>query len=263
MPVPFALAAGAKLQFTIFVFGLLGFCLINSAVYVLNDLLDAEADRRHSKKKDRPVASGAVPTSIALTFCMALYVCGLAMCLATGRTGVMVIGLIYFGLNLCYSMKVKHIALLDVFLLSSGFVLRVYLGCFLVDVSPSNWLLLCSSSLALFLGFVKRRADLISEVKIEHRPSLQGYSQSFLDQLITICAGVALLSYALYTVNSDVLREGRQMASLPVAAYGIFNYLRLAYVNDAGDSPVDIVCKSSSMQFCSVAWVLVVIWSLN
>ena len=121
---------------------------------------------------------------------------------------------------------------LDVFLLSSGFVIRVLLGCALVSAPPSTWLLLCTTTLALFLGFAKRRADLKEGLDHHHRPSLRGYSMSFLDQAMAICAGVAILSYALYSIEAKVLLPGREMASMPFVAYGILNYLRMADVED-------------------------------
>ena len=118
----------------------------------------------------------------------------------------------YVAINVVYNLGAKHIALLDVFLLSSGFVIRVLLGCVLLSAVPSPWLLLCTSTLALFLGFTKRRADLTEELDLDHRPSLRGYSKTFLDQAVSICTGVAILAYALYCieVNREVLQAGQR-----------------------------------------------------
>jgi hypothetical protein len=152
-----------------------------------------------------------------------------------------------------------------VFLLASGYLLRVLYGCGLAHAQPSPWLLLCTSTLALFLGFAKRRADLIEELDVHHRPSLRGYSRGFLDQAVGICAGVAMLSYALYCVESRnaVLLPGRELASMPPVAYGILNYLRLVYVNGAGGSPVKIVYRSPTMQLCGLVWLAAVTWSFG
>ena len=266
IPIPFALAdAGqvdAMLDPVAILLGLVGFCLVNSAVYTLNDLLDAESDRLHPMKSDRPVAAGLISPSVAAVQFVVLLLIGMVLCLAAGRAGVITLVLVYVGINAAYCLGAKHVALLDVFMLSSGFVIRVLLGCALVVADPSAWLLLCTSSLALFLGFTKRWADLTVGMDHNHRPRLRGYSTAFLNQAMTICAGVALLSYALYSINSAVLAPGRELASMPFVAFGILNYLRLADQEGAGGSPVEIAFSSRSSQICAVGWVIAIIWSL-
>lgn len=269
IPVPFAWVAARetevpfRFQPVTFLIGLLGFCLLNSAVYTFNDLLDAEADRLHPRKRNRPIPAGRVSPAAALVQFGLLLLAASALCLATGKPRAAMLFSGYLGINVAYSLGAKHVALLDVFLLSSGFVIRVLLGCVLVEAVPSAWLLLCTSSLALFLGFVKRRADLAAGLDSNHRPSLRGYSLAFLDQAITISAGVALLSYALYSIESQVLMKSREMASMPFVAYGILNYLRLADMNNAGGSPVEIAYHSRSSQLCAIGWIVAVIWSLG
>ena len=201
LPVPFALKAGAHFATVPFLLGLAGFCLVNSAVYTLNDLFDAEADRLHPAKRHRPIAAGKVSERAAAVQTIVLLLAGLSLCSATANPSVPAIVLAYVAINMAYNLGAKHVALLDVFLLSSGFVIRVLLGCALVSASPSPWLLLCTSSLALFLGFTKRRADLTEELDLDHRPSLGGYSKGFLDQAVSISAGVAVLAYALYCIE--------------------------------------------------------------
>ena len=148
--------------------------------------------------------------------------------------------------------------------MASGFVIRVLLGCALVAAQPSTWLLLCTSSLALFLGFTKRRADLTEERDLNHRPSLRGYSKEFLDQVVGISGGVAILAYALYCIEvKEVLQAGRELASMPFVAYGILNYIRMAYVEGAGGSPVEIAYRSRTTQICAVGWLVAVTWSLG
>ena len=153
-------------------------------------------------------------------------------------------------INACYSLGAKYFAVLDVFLLSSGFIIRVLLGVALVGSTPSSWLLLCTSALALFLGFSKRRGDLVNGVDQSHRPSLRGYTLPFLNHAMMICAGVALSAYSLYSIEAKVFIHGREMASLPFAAYGILNYLRRVDTENAGDSPVEIAYNSRSSQIC-------------
>ena len=264
LPVPFALKAGAQFATAPFLLGLAGFCVVNSAVYTLNDLFDAEADRLHPTKRNRPIAAGKVSKGAAAVQTIVLLLAGLSLCSATAIPSVPAIVLAYVAINMAYNLGAKSVALLDVFLLSSGFVIRVLLGCALVLASPSPWLLLCTSSLALFLGFTKRRADLTEELDLDHRPSLGGYSKGFLDQAVSISAGVAILAYALYCIEvKQVLQPGREMASLPFVAYGILNYLRMAYVEGAGGSPVDVAYHSLTTQICGVGWIVAVTWSLG
>jgi 4-hydroxybenzoate polyprenyltransferase len=263
VPVPFAIRAGSRFELYPFVCGLCGFCLVNSAVYTFNDLLDATADRLHPQKRNRPLAAGTVPLKAAVMQIAVLLLAGMGLCLATGKPAAVTIALLYVLINVVYCLGAKHLALLDVFFLSSGFVIRVLLGCALVTAAPSAWLLLCTSALSLFLGFAKRRADLGAGVDSNHRPSLRNYSQSFLDHAMTICAGVALLSYALYSIESKVLWPGREMASMPFVAYGILDYLRLADTENAGGSPVEIAFTSRSSQICAVGWAVAVTWSLG
>jgi 4-hydroxybenzoate polyprenyltransferase len=266
LPVPFALKALGDESFSLaaFLLGLAGFCLVNSAVYTLNDLCDAAADRLHPRKRWRPIAAGAVTRGVAATQIIVLAAAGMGLCLAAHRPACVLIAAVYVALNVTYNLGAKHVPLLDVFLLSSGFVLRVLLGCVLVSAPPSPWLLLCTSTLALFLGFTKRRADLAEELDLNHRPSLRGYSEAFLDQAMSVCAGVAVLAYALYCIEvKGIFRPGREMASVPFVAYGILNYLRMVHVEGIGGSPVDVACHSLSTQVCAVGWLAAVTWSLG
>jgi decaprenyl-phosphate phosphoribosyltransferase len=266
LPVPFALKALGSGGFspTAFLLGLAGFCLVNSAVYTLNDLCDSAADRLHPRKRFRPIAAGVVSRGAAIAEIIVLCIVGMGLCLAADRPGCVLIAAVYVTLNVAYNLGAKHVPLLDVFLLSSGFVLRVLLGCVLVSAPPSPWLLLCTSTLALFLGLTKRRADLTEELDLNHRPSLRGYSKAFLDQAMTVCAGVAVLAYALYCIEvKGVLLSGREMASVPFVAYGVLNYLRMVHVQGIGGSPVDVAIHSLSTQLCAVGWLAAVTWSMG
>ena len=263
MPLPFALAAGANLDVGVFLAGIAGFSLLNSAVYVFNDLRDADQDRLHPKKKDRPVASGAVGTRAAGLECVALLAMGALLILSTGSGSAASVAATYVGLNFAYSLGAKNIPLLDVFILSSGFVLRVLLGCALVGVLPSSWLLLCSSTLALFLALAKRRADLVAGLGADHRPSLAGYNLAFVEQAMGIAATLAVTAYGLYTIEVDVMLSGREFAPLLFVAYGVFEYLRLAHVDDEGGSPVMTLFGSPTMLLAGLGWMAATIWSLG
>jgi 4-hydroxybenzoate polyprenyltransferase len=269
IPLPFAWVAARNgtaafdWDWTRFAVGVAGFCLLNSTIYILNDWFDAKADRLHPRKCKRPIAAGIVATPIALVQMAVLAILGTALVAATGKTAAIAVAVAYVLINVIYSSGAKHVALLDVFLLSSGFALRVLLGVALVGSAPSSWLLLCTSALALFLGFTKRRGDLVAGLDHKHRPSLRGYTVSFLNHAMLICAGVALLAYALYSIEAKVFAAGREMASLPFVAYGILNYLRLAETENAGDSPVEMAYRSRSSQICAVGWLAAVLWSLG
>jgi len=264
LPVPFAMAAGAgQLSWPTLAIGILGFSLMSSAVYCYNDAQDAEADRLHPTKCRRPVASGLVSRRAAFIAAAVLCAASLGLLLLAGKPGALLLTAAYGAANLVYSHYAKHIPPLDIFLLASFFMIRVFLGCVLVETTPSNWLLLCSSTLALFLVLAKRRADLVAGLGSEHRQSLSGYSVPFLDQAMGMTAGIAVLSYALYSLEAAIFIPGREFASLPFAAAGILDYLRLAQVHGIGGSPVDTALSEPSVLICGLGWATAVMWSLN
>jgi len=263
MPVPFALAAGATLDPRSFLLGLAGFCLGNSAVYAFNDAFDVEFDRKHATKRLRPVASKRIQVAQALVFSAGLLAAGLVLTNLSGRVEATWTLLAYAALNVVYSVWGKHVSLVDVFLLSTGFVLRVLLGCALLGVAASSWLLLCSSGLALFLALAKRRADLTMGLDDEHRPSLSGYNLAFLDQTISITSAMTLMAYALYCMEASVLIPGREFATLPFVVFGVFDYLRLCQVKQAGGSPVDMLLSSPTIIACGIGWIGATLWSVQ
>jgi 4-hydroxybenzoate polyprenyltransferase len=264
LPLPFALRAGVgHVDLVRFAIGVAAFCLTASGIYVLNDARDVEADRAHPKKRLRPIASGAVPVAIAVPYGIGLAATGLGLGVASGHPTVVWILAIYLALNAVYTLGGKEVPLLDVFLLSSGFLLRVLAGCALVDAAPSNWLLLCTVWLALFLGFAKRRADLSRGMGAEVRTVRLGYTAGFLDQAMGIAAGIALLSYSLYSQEAQVFVHGRELAGLPFVAYGLLHYLRLASLDEVRDSPVEMAWRSRTLQVCGMGWLAATAWSLG
>jgi 4-hydroxybenzoate polyprenyltransferase len=263
MPLPHALAGGGVLDPGSFAAGLAGFALASSAVYTFNDCRDAARDRLHPNKRDRPVAAGRITPGVGVIFGLLLLATGLLLVRSTGYPAALELTLLYVTINLFYSFWARGVPLLDVFLLASGFVLRVMLGCALVGAVASNWLLLCSSTLALFMAFAKRRNDLLSGVDGSHRRSLDGYDIGFLEQAISLTAAMALMSYAIYCMESVVLREGREFATLPFVAFGILEYLRCVRGSDVGGSPVDLALRSRTLQASGVGWVLATLWSIH
>jgi decaprenyl-phosphate phosphoribosyltransferase len=263
MPVPFALAAGGKLEPVPFLLGIAGFSLASSAVYAVNDAMDAERDRLHDQKRERPVAAGRISKGAAFAFAAALLAAGGALAALSGVHTALVVIAAYIVKDAGYNLGLKHVPLVDVFLLSTGFVLRVVLGAGLVGTAPSNWLLLVSSTLALFISLAKRRGELARGMDGNHRPALSGYTVPFLDQAMAVSAGMVLIGYALYCMDAEVLRPGREFASLPFVLFGVLEYLRLAQVRGEGASPIDLLFTSPALVVCGVGWALASLFSVG
>ena len=263
MPVPFALAAGGHFEPVTFVLGVAALSLASSAVYALNDALDAERDRLHERKRERPIAAGRISKTEALVFAAALLVAGFGLAALSGSAVALLVVAAYVAKEVLYQLGLKHVPLVDVFLLSSGFVLRVVLGAGLVGTAPSNWLLLVSSTLALFISLAKRRSELSRGMDGAHRPALSGYTVPFLDQAMGVSAGMILIGYALYCMDAQVLLAGREFASLPFVVFGVLEYLRLAQVRDEGGSPIDLLFTSPALVVCGVGWTLASLWSVG
>jgi 4-hydroxybenzoate polyprenyltransferase len=224
--------------------GFIIFCLISSSVYIINDLVDVEADRQHPDKKHRPIASGVLPLPIAIIFVilLILVIFPLAYILSPSFA---LIGFAYFLINLAYSFWLKHIPLVDVLIIAAGFVLRVAAGVMLIQVERfSPWLYVVTTLLALYLGFGKRRAELalLADGAYSHRKVLDGYTIPFLDQLITIVSSTTVVAYSLYTFSAPNLPVNHtMMLTIPFALYGIFRYLYLIQVKMLfSDRPLQI-----------------------
>ena len=263
LPLPFALGGGSSMEPAALALGLVAMSLASSAAYAFNDWWDAGRDWRHPRKRERPLAAGRLPAAAGPAVSLGLAAAGTALAfgLAPAPAGFLVTS--YLGLQVLYTLYGKHVPLIDVFLLSSGFVLRVVLGCALVGVPPSNWLLLCSSSLALLLALAKRRADLVQGLDERHRPSLAGYSRAFLDQGLAVSAGLTITAYALYCMDSAVLAPGREFASLPFVVFGVMECLRIVHAEDGGGSPVDMLLSSPVLLACSFAWAGAILLSVR
>ncbi|MHC1784465.1 MAG: decaprenyl-phosphate phosphoribosyltransferase [Anaerolineaceae bacterium] len=227
------------------------FCLLSSCVYIINDLMDIEGDRNHPKKKNRPIASGklSIPVAIAAAIVILVLTLSLSYLLAPA---FFVIAITYFLLNLAYSKWLKHIPLIDVLVLASFYVIRVGAGVSLIAVERfSPWLYVVTTLFALYLGFGKRRAELtlLSENAISHRRVLEGYTIPFLDQLILIVSSTTIIAYSLYTFSAPNLPENHaMMLTVPFVIYGIFRYLYLIEVKEAGGAPEDLLLSDRPLQ---------------
>jgi len=238
------------------------FCLISSAVYLLNDIADIEADRQHPEKKHRPLASGELPVGVAqgAAFILALTSLSLGYLLEPVFAGILAL---YFGINLLYSRWLKHVPILDVLIVSSGFVLRVAAGVALITVERfSPWLYMLTILFSLYIGLGKRRAemDLLAQEASAHRKVLDGYTIPLLDQYITIVSGTTIVAYSLYTFSAPNLPENHtMMLTIPFVVYGIFRYLQLIQTGHAAGAPEEVALKDRPLQITVLLWGLAVI----
>ncbi len=242
--------------------GFILFCLVSSTVYILNDITDLEADRSHPKKRNRPIASGALPISVARwsVFLLLLVTFPLAYLLSSS---FFLILLSYWLLSLAYSKWLKHIVIIDVFVLASFYVIRVIAGLTLIEVTRfSPWLYVVTTLLALYIGLGKRRAELslLSDDAFAHRKVLDGYTIPLLDQYITIVSATTIVAYSLYTFSAPNLPENHtMMLTIPFAIYGILRYLYLVQTNQGGGAPEDELLTDRPLQITMILWGLVVL----
>ena len=227
--------------------GFVLFCLAASSIYVFNDIHDRESDRKHPEKCRRPLAEGTLQASEAYMVCMGLAAIAFILAFMMDRT-FFVILLAYFILNLAYSLKIKQIVILDIMFIASGFVLRILAGTTLAGVSPSDWLIICTITLSLFLGFSKRRNELVlmGENAGYQRKVLKEYSIHFLDQMISMVTACTVMSYILYTVSPETVdRFGTKnlIFSIPFVLFGVFRYLYLIYLKKTIENPIDLILK--------------------
>ena len=241
------------------------FCAISSAGYLFNDLHDAPLDRRHPEKRRRPIASGALATPLALVSAAVLAVIGVGIALAAVSTEAAGLVALYGVVTVAYSLIIKRLVILDVMTIASLFILRVVAGAVAVEAHASEWLLLCTAMLALFLGFTKRRQEAMSEESMSAasssatgsqvtRPVLEHYSLPFLDQTVAMVTAAAIMSYAIYAVNSPLIGS-RMLATAPSVLYGIFRYLYLIYDRRDTRSTAAILTHDPGMIFAGVTWV--------
>ncbi len=242
--------------------GFVLFSLISSCVYIINDLADVEADRQHPEKKNRPIASGKLPVSVAITAAVLFVMITFVLAYMLTPSLLAVIGG-YFVINLAYSKWLKHVPILDVLIISAGFVLRVGAGVTLIDVERfSPWLYVVMTLLSLFLGFGKRRAELalLAHGAGSHRKVLDGYTLPLLDQYIMIVSGATIVAYSLYTFSAPNLPENHSMMlTIPFVVYAIFRYMYLIEVKHAGGAPEEVLLSDRPFQLAMVLWGLTVL----
>jgi 4-hydroxybenzoate polyprenyltransferase len=263
-PLVFGSRLGDRVAVARALLALLAFCCAASAVYLVNDLRDREEDRRHPLKRSRPLASGTlkVPAAVAAVLVLIAAVAGLAACLGGGFAVVMGA---YLLLNLLYTLWFKHMVILDVMCIGLGFVLRVLAGAQATGVEVSSWLFLCTTFLALFLAFSKRRHEitLLAEGAAGQRPVLDHYSPAFLDQMINVVTASSVVSYALYAVAPETVEKfhtHRLIYTIPLVLFGIFRYLYLMYQRPEQQNPTEAILRDPPFLINLVLWGLAVVW---
>ena len=247
------------------ILGFITLCILSSAVYVLNDLADVEADRNHPQKKYRPIASGQIPIRSAKIFCAVLFLIAFLMAFLIDRN-FFLLCMIMAVINVAYTFRLKHIPLIDVMTIGILFLIRVYSGAVLIRVQIfSPWLYLVTFMLALFLGFGKRRAELASmEGSVNNiRPVLDGYTVPFLDQLITIISAVIIMAYALYTFSGPAVPDNnRMLLTIPFVIYGIFRYIYLIQIKHQGGAPEEVLLSDHWLQGTILLYAISVVFAL-
>ncbi len=233
------------------------FCLLSSAMYLINDVVDADKDRRHPTKRNRPIASGELSPKVAVAAAVILTVGSLAGAFAI-NTPLGLVSLAYLALMMAYSFYLKRLVIIDVMVIAAGFVLRVMAGAAAVQVTRfSPWLYMCSTLLALFIAINKRRNELLllAEDANNHRASLGDYNLEFLDTMTSLVTATLLASYSFYTFSAPNLPANHSMMlTIPFVLYGVFRYLFLVHARGLGGAPEEIVLSDKPLILTLVLW---------
>ena len=236
------------------------FCLVSSAVYILNDLRDIEMDRLHPRKRTRPLASGAVGKASALTLMAGLLLAGLALCLLV-TPAVLSLVTLYFLINLAYSLKLKFIPIVDICILASGYVIRILAGGAVTQTALSMWIISMTFLLAMFIGLAKRRDDVVicKEMGVEVRKVVEAYNLKFIDAALSIMAAVTIFAYLMYTVSPAVVAKFNTDNLYLTGAFvvvGILRYLQMIFVEKKGGAPTEILFTDTLMQIILGGWLV-------
>ncbi|MFV9474288.1 decaprenyl-phosphate phosphoribosyltransferase [Advenella sp. RU8] len=247
------------------------FCAMASAVYILNDLVDVETDRAHPIKCKRPIASREISPHRAKMLLVALFLTSVGLSISVSIY-VAACTISYFIINIFYSLNLKHIVILDVFLISSGFMLRILAGTLGLGIAPSAWLLLCGLMITLFMGFSKRRAELLmlkggdKQDQALTRRVLDDYSPIILEQYIAITAAGTILSYGLYTVSPKTIQlhnTENLILTLPFVMYGIFRYIFLLHRHSKGNDTAKDLLQDPHLLITVILWFVITLWILQ
>ena len=236
------------------------FCLLSSAVYTFNDLFDRKTDQQHPRKKSRPIASGEISVGLATGMALILACGGLIGCWLISYD-LFIVGALFVGFNILYSIILKHIVIVDVMAVAISFVLRAYAGAVATTVPASKWMVITTFLLALFLALGKRRHELtlLEDGATDHRKSLGHYSPYFLDQMIGVTTASVVVVYMLYTFSTEIserLGTENLAFTIPFVVYGIFRYLYLIHRKDKGGSPTKVLTTDPGIAVTVFLWIL-------
>ena len=253
--------AGKLLQREYFaeeILAFIAFCLCSSATYLINDIIDFQADTLHPVKSQRPIAKGLLSKRIGLLMSIVIFISSLVISLFVHKW-LFIILITYYFLNLLYSLYLKKCVIVDVMTIAFDFELRIWAGSVVIGVVPSVWLQMTTFLLALFLGFAKRRQEIfmLGQIAQGHRLVLSNYQVSLLDQFITLCGGLSILAYALYTVSPEVSSRtgtGYLIYTLPFVIYGIFRYLYIVWGGKESSDPVESLLSDIPLLMSVILW---------
>lgn len=247
-----------KVELAVFAFAI--FCLLSSTIYIINDIVDRSSDRLHPLKKERPLASGKVsPFGAGL---LALVIGTIAVGLSTFLPPhFLYAAFVFLGFNVLYSLLLKKIVIIDVMSIAVSFVIRATAGSFAIDVPNSSWLIACTFLLALFIGFGKRRHEIVTlkENAVSHRTALRQYSAYFLDQLMGVVTASTVVAYTFYTLSPEVKQKlgvSHLEFTIPFVLYGIFRYLYLIHQQEQGGSPTSLLISDIPILVNILLWFL-------
>jgi 4-hydroxybenzoate polyprenyltransferase len=240
--------------------GFLAFCAVASGAYVMNDLRDCERDRQHPLKSLRPLPSGRVARGTAIAMSLGLMAIGISGA-ATLSVGFAVMVSLYLLLQVAYTFWLKEVVILDVFAIAAGFVIRAVAGGVIINVPVSPWLIICTFLLMTFLGFSKRRHELVllEARAIDHRTSLREYSPYFLDQMISVVTASTVVAYAIYTASPEVIRKlgtDKLYVTIPFVLFGIFRYLYLVHQREEGGNPTQLLLSDRPLLIDLFLWII-------
>lgn len=243
----------------------LAFSMTASAVYILNDIMDREKDRQHPVKRFRPIAAGIISLPFAWILFLLLLVgaTGISMVVRPALSGLL---LAYFVMNIAYSLKLKHLVIIDVMIIATGFVMRAYAGALALELIASDWFILCIFMLSMFLALAKRRSELILFLSdpSRQRKVLQDYSLELLNQMLSIVTAVSLTSYSLFALQADKAHnEMSMMMTIPFVIYGMMRYLYLIHIKGMGGKPEDVLLCDKGILWTCILFSFIVIFLRN
>ena len=249
------------------VFAAIAFSLVASGAYVFNDIADRRSDANHPRKKSRPLAAGTISVGAGLVLLILLWAAGFALGWWVSGAVVSILA-IYAAVNVAYSLGLKHVVLLDVFIIAGGFMLRILAGTTGVGIAPSQWLLMCGLMVALFLGFAKRRAELYAAADggPSHRRVLEKYQPVLLDKMIVVTATCVILTYGLYTMSPVTVQYHKTESliyTVPFVMYGIFRYIYRLHEGSAGTDPAQEIFRDPHLLLAITGWLLLTLWLIR